>query len=158
MNNMLRVRFGTNLMSTQTPIASAMILECAEYDRYTPDGTKIDNPNYEGDWDADITSEVEETVAQWILKLYPDSKVEVHKETFCVLGAGGLLTCDLKTGDVIACEALKPKRHVSYTQVAKIDIRDLKKYMGVTPLKDATVGIEDVKLWLKDGTYVSGEP
>jgi hypothetical protein len=76
------------------------------------------------------------------------------RETFRVLGAGGLLTCDLETGDVIECEALKPKASaVSYNQVLRIDVKELKKYMGATPLKGSTVGIEAVGLWLKDGTY-----
>ena len=76
----IQVRFGRDLMSTQTSIASQMILECAEFERYTPDGMKIDNPNYEGDWDADISSEAAETVAHWILQLYTDSKISNLKE------------------------------------------------------------------------------
>lgn len=74
--------------------------------------------------------------------------------TFCVVGAGGHLTCDLTTGDVVECIALKSRNNaVSYKEIKRIDVRDLKKYLGPIPAKGSTVDILAVGVWLADGTY-----
>ena len=71
--------------------------------------------------------------------------------TFCVVGAGGHLTCDLTTGDVIECWTWR--NAVSYKEIKRIDVRDLKKYLGPIPAKGSTVDILAVGVWLADGTY-----
>ena len=78
--SILKVRFG-GLRSTATPAASAMINAAAgtPFKRYTPCFDLISNSNYEGDWDAEITSEGQETVANWVLRLWPDSSIETEE-------------------------------------------------------------------------------
>lgn len=71
----LHVRFG-GILTTTTPLASALICSAAKFERRTPDGVSITNRHYEGDWDADVTTEEAENVAQWVVRLWPESWIE----------------------------------------------------------------------------------
>jgi hypothetical protein len=75
--DILHVRFG-DLPATATSAASALIDEAADgtFRRRTPGGELIWNNNYEGDWDAEIQTELAFTVAHWVVRVWPLSSIE----------------------------------------------------------------------------------